>query len=116
MSNDTKIIWNESAISQIQKRFMQKSIIMAGDIARTARNRAPYVTGNLESTIRVEPGNWSVAVIAGGKIGRANYMVDYAYKREIGPNRFQSTEHYMQRSLFDITTGNWQQKYFGGIA
>ena len=116
MSNSAsvKLTWDNRAISLINKNAVSGLFKMGYDIASQARQRAPYVTGALRSTIRVqETKNDLVEVIAGGTYG--GKKVDYAWIREQGPNRNPTTEHYMQNSADSILTGNYLQKYFGDI-
>ena len=97
---------------------------MAFDMAALARQNAPYVTGALRNSIRVDRTSDETAILvrAGGVVSsgsqngkRIAHMVDYAYKREIGPNRNPATEHYMENAQKGIMTGDWQKKYFGGL-
>lgn len=87
---------------------------MGYDIANQARSNAPYVTGALRNSIRVqESKNNTVEVIAGGSFGGRS--VPYAWKREQGPNKNPATEHYMENAAKKIMTGDYIKKYFGGI-
>lgn len=87
---------------------------MGFDIANQARSNAPYVTGALRNSIRVqESKNNTVEVIAGGSFGGRS--VPYAWKREQGPNKNPATEHYMENAAKKIMTGDYIKKYFGGI-
>lgn len=87
---------------------------MGYDIASQARSNAPYVTGALRNSIRVqESKNNTVEVIAGGSFGGRS--VPYAWKREQGPNKNPATEHYMENAAKKIMTGDYIKKYFGGI-
>lgn len=106
--------WNRSNISGID-RSMQKGLFKLGyDIAAQARRNAPYDTGALRSTIRVQEGDKNtLEVIAGGSYG--GKAVEYAWVREQGPNRDSSTEHYMENAANTIMTGDYLRKYFGGL-
>ena len=106
--------WDDKAISLTNKRAVQGLFRMGFDIAAQARRNAPYLTGALRSTIRVQEtsGN-TVGVIAGGTYG--GKKVDYAWIREQGPNRNPATEHYMENAADSIMVGNYMQKYFGDI-
>lgn len=109
-----KLTWDNSAISLMNKKCVSGLFRMGFDIANMARQRAPYLTGALRSTIRVQEVNEdTLEVIAGGVFGGAK--VPYAWIREQGPNRNPATEHYMQRSQESIMSGNYINKYFGGV-
>ena len=109
-----KIKWDNKNISLINKKAVQGLFRMGFDIATQARVNAPYVTGALRSTIRVEEASDnSVEVIAGGSFG--GRIVNYAWKREQGPNRLRSTEHYMENAKKMVVSGNYMKKYFGDI-
>ena len=97
----------------MNERAVKGLFQMGFDIASRARQNAPYVTGALRNTIRVQARDDSVHVIAGGNFG--GFRVDYAYKREQGPNRDASTVHYMKNALDSTMLGDWQKKYFGDI-
>lgn len=109
-----KLTWDNSVISLMNKKCVSGLFRMGFDIANMARQRAPYLTGALRSTIRVQEVNEdTLEVIAGGVFGGAK--VPYAWIREQGPNRNPATEHYMQRSQESIMSGNYINKYFGGV-
>ena len=117
-----KIKWNKSSIQAINDAFRRRVWSMGYDIAAAARGHAPVVTGALRNSIRVEEldDKSGIQVIAGGamSIGTVTPIVrfvNYAAKREIGPNRDPATEHYMQQAQNDIIKGNWVEKYFHGL-
>lgn len=117
MSNSVsvKLKWDNQTISLINKKTVAGLFKMGYDIASQARRRAPFITGALRNTIRVqETSDNVVEVIAGGSYG--GKKVDYALIRENGPNRNPATEHYMRNSADDIMTGDYLKKYFGDIA
>lgn len=117
MSNSVsvKLKWNNQAISLINKNAVSGLFKMGYDIASQARQRAPYITGALRNTIRVqETTENTVEVIAGGSYG--GKKVDYAWIREQGPNKNSATEHYMENSARSIMSGDYMKKYFGDIA
>lgn len=106
--------WDNSKIDLTNKNAIQGLFKMGFDIASQARRNAPYVTGALRNTIRVEEtGDKSLEVVAGGDFG--GKVVDYALQREEGPNRNAETEHYMENALKTITSGDYLQNYFGNI-
>lgn len=100
---------NGATFEKIDLRLKQGLLAMGYDIAGQARQRAPWVTGALKNSIRVDDSKLDageVEVIAGGGTyagsdGFSKY-IGYAYKREIGPNRFSMTEHYMENGARDI--------------
>ena len=109
-----ELTWDEQKIGTIEKRTVKGLFGMGFDIAAQARRNAPYVTGALRSTIRVQDtSSNTVEVIAGGTYG--GRKVDYAWIREQGPNRNPATEHYMENAKNSIMTGDYMKKYFGDI-
>lgn len=114
-----KLDWNTRKLSMINSNAVNGLVKMGFDIASRARINAPYQTGALRSTIRVQPqGDNNLEVIAGGTYGgKKGYrrMVNYAWKREIGPNRNPSTVHYMQNAANSVMSGDYLKKYFGDI-
>lgn len=118
--------WNDQEIAKWPVRMKQGVFRMAFKIAAVARERAPYVTGALSNSIHTDTSSEenSVFVIAGGpsymsrppaNTRQITRVVDYAAKREKGPNRNPATEHYMENALKDVMQGDWEQKYFGDI-
>lgn len=117
MSNPVRVElkFDNKSISLINQNTAKGLLKMGYDIAAIARQRAPYVTGALRSTIRVqETTDDSVEVIAGGSYG--GKKVDYAWIREQGPNKNPATEHYMANSAEVIMSGDYMSKYFGDVA
>lgn len=113
-SVSVKLDWNTRKISMINQNAVNGLVKMGFDIASRARVRAPYVTGALRNSIRVqEQGQDSLEVIAGGTYGGRS--VPYAWKREIGPNRNPMTVHYMRNAANSVMTGDYIKKYFGDI-
>lgn len=109
-----KLQWDNSALNLINTKAVKGLFQMGFDIAAQARRNAPYVTGALRNTIRVhDTSENTVEVIAGGTFG--GKKVDYAWKREQGPNRNPATEHYMENAQKSIMVGDYMQKYFGDI-
>lgn len=122
--------WNKVKIKGYEQKFIQGLISMGFAIRSKAIAKAPYVTGALRNSIRVDHtqafDNGIVEVIAGGTSApmdsrdkrlsfKGERFVDYAWKREQGPNRNPVTEHYMENSLDEVMRSNWQQIYFGGV-
>lgn len=105
---------DSASIDSIKRNYGTQIFRMAYDIANKARGNAPYVTGTLRNSIRVtEDRDGSVLVIAGGNFG--GRKVPYAWKREQGPNKNPATEHYMENAAKTVLSGDYIQKYFGGI-
>lgn len=111
----TTMKWDNAKISLINPNAVKGLFRMGFDMANQARRNAPYLTGALRNTIRVQETSKkdTLEVIAGGSY--AGYKVDYAMKREEGPNRDSSTEHYMENAFEQITSGDYMKKYFGDI-
>ena len=109
-----KLNWNNQTIDRMEKNAIKGLVRMGFDIAAQARRNAPYLTGALRNTIRVQETNDNtVEVIAGGTFG--GKKVNYAWMREQGPNRNPATEHYMENAQKSVMTGDYMKKYFGDI-
>lgn len=119
MANNTiKFKWNNQALAEIDRKTLLGIMSMAQDIRSQARMNAPYVTGALSNSIRVEEDGYTTYIKAGGIVSTGSLgpkWVNYAMKREEGPNRDPATEHYMKNAMNSIMTGDYMQKYFGGI-
>lgn len=111
--------WNRAEIARIEDRATKGLLRMGYDIANAARRFAPYKTGALSNSIRVEENAEVVEIIAGGKYGPRD--IRYAAIQEFGgfTGRSRSVHingrHYMQNAKDLIMTGDYLSKYFGGI-
>lgn len=117
-TNTVKFTWNKQALASIEKKTREGIFQMAFDIGNQARRNAPVVTSALRNSIRVEEDGFVTYIKAGGAVAPSTAgarYVDYAMKREIGPNRNPATEHYMENALKAIMSGDYMRKYFGGI-
>ena len=114
-----KLQWNHQAIQSIENKAAKGLIRMGYDMASVARSNAPYLTGALANSIRVEEDSGDVAVIAGGKSGGKD--IRYAAIQEFGgyAGRNHSAKitgkHYMARARDFVLAGDYLNKYFGGI-
>lgn len=119
MANTTvKLTWDHPALDKIERKTLIGIMRMAQDIRSQARMNAPYVTGALSNSIRVEEDGHTTYIKAGGIVSTGSLgpkWVDYALKREIGPNRDKNTVHYMRNAMDSIMAGDYEKKYFGGI-
>lgn len=120
MSSPTVTLkWNEPAIMKIENNAMRGVVRMGYDIASLARSNAPYKTGALSNSIRVEEDADTILVIAGGKCGGKD--IRYAAIQEFGgqAGRKRSVritgKHYMERAKDHIMAGDYVKKYFGDI-
>lgn len=108
------------ATEEITQKFIEGVFAMAFDMAAQARRNAPYVTGALRNSIRVEDDSRGgvVYVKAGGIVSSGirdgvniTRNVNYAWKAE----QRSSRPHYMENAQKAIMTGDYLKKYFGGI-
>lgn len=144
MSNaSVQLVWNVNTIKDIEHRAIKGMLRMGFDMSNMAKSNAPYKSGALSNSIRVEEDAENVLVIAGGKYGGKDVpyaaAVEYGHKQKVGkfvPGRWSGDRfiydrtaktgmvlktpyikgsHYMQRAKDYILTGNYVQKYFGDI-
>lgn len=114
MASTVQIRWSEPALNSINRKTQEGLFRLGFDIAAQARRNAPYVTGALRATIRVqEISNNELDVRAGGVYG--SRKVSYAWIREQGPNKNPATEHYMENAQKAVMSGDYMKKYFGRI-
>jgi hypothetical protein len=117
-TNTVKFTWNNRAFETIEKKTLEGIFAMSYDIANQARRNAPVITSALRNSIRVEEDGFTTYIKAGGVVAQSTIgakYVDYAMKREQGPNRNPATEHYMRNAMNATMSGDYMQKYFGGI-
>ena len=109
-----KVDWDDREVKGIEYRAIKGLVRMGFDVASRARRNAPYVTGALRNTIRVNQVSPTIVeIVAGGNFG--GFKVDYAWIREQGPNRNKATEHYMEKAKDSVCTGDYVGKYLGNI-
>lgn len=137
------LTWDMSKINGIQNKTMKGLIQMGNDMAARARANAPYRTGALSNSIRVEENAGTVEVIAGGKYSNKDLpyaaAVEFGHRQKVGKfvpgywsgntfiykkycgtgmvlkKPFVKGSHYMERAMNQIMSGNYLQKYFGEI-
>lgn len=106
---NVKFKWNGQTIAHLERNIIEGIFEMAYDIQAESARRAPYLTGALSNSIRVEEDGTTVYVKAGGVVSQSSRgpkLVDYAIKREKGPNRDPSTVHYMKNGAEAILKGD----------
>lgn len=119
MTASISLKWNQSKISSINDKAMKGLLRMGYDIGNQARRNAPYLTGALSNSIRVEKDADMVTVIAGGKMGAKD--IRYAAIQEFGGfagkkhNVRITGKHYMERAKDAIISGDYLTNYFGDI-
>lgn len=119
MSTAVSVSWDGAKINQISGNVARGLVRMGYDMAALARANAPYRTGALSNSIRVEENGEFVEVIAGGKY--AGKDIRYAAIQEFGGNAGKGRRahivgrHYMERARDYILAGDYIGKYFGGV-
>jgi len=110
--------WNHDVIDKWPAAIRLGLFQMAYDIRNQAVLNVPVVTSALQNSIRVRENGEQIWIIAGGETSRGTQngktiwrVVDYAAKVE----EKSSKPHYMQRAQESVLSGDWMQKYFGGI-
>ena len=113
-TNSVSFKWHKPRVERLEKFTKQGLWMMAGDMANKAKHNAPYLNGHLSNSIRRRLVNASeVEVVAGGKFGGRD--IRYAVRREFENKKNPQTKHYMKRAMESTMSGDWKQKYFGGI-
>ena len=120
MATSTVVLrWDTGKINSIENKAAKGVIRMAYDIGNQARRNAPYKTGALSNSIRVEESGDFVEVIAGGSYAGRN--IPYAAIQEFGGyagrnhSAYIKGKHYMERAKDAIMSGDYLTKYFGDI-
>lgn len=116
------LTWNRQKIAGMERYMLLGMFRMGFDIAAQARANAPVVSGALRNSIRTETTDDAIYIRAGGIVStgttngrRFARLIDYAEKRELGPNRNPATVGYMRNARTQIMSGDYITKYFGGI-
>ena len=109
--------WDNAKINSLEQKTAKGLVHMGYDISNQARRNAPYKTGALSNSIRVEDNGGEVLVIAGGKFAAKDirYAAIQEYGGLAGKNHSVRIvgKHYMERAKDFIMTGDYIQKYFG---
>lgn len=102
--------WNEPVIASLKNNIMARMLSMGYKINNTAKANAPYLTGALVNSIRVDTSEEDVVyVIAGGKVGGKS--IPYAKRQE-----YENKRHpYYMRNAFRDVTRNYKQ-FFKDLA
>ena len=113
--------WNQEAITKWPRKFLDGAFRLAYDIRNQAQENAPVITAALQNSIRVMENGQEIWIIAGGTSSLMSFppknstrtvrYVDYAAKVE----KKSSKPHYMKRAQETMMSGDWMQKYFGGL-
>lgn len=97
--------WYPNSVEQIRRQFGAGLAKMGYAISNRAKTNAPYLTGALRNSIRVEKeGTNTVVVRAGGHVGMFN--VDYAEIREFHNKKHPATKYYMTRAFNETVSGD----------
>lgn len=111
--------WDHGKINSITEKAQRGLVRMGFDIANQARRNAPYKTGALSNSIRVEEDGDMVEVIAGGMYGAKDirYAAIQEFGGRAGRNHSAKIEgkHYMERAKDYIMSGDYLTKYMGDI-
>lgn len=110
--------WNTAKLNQIRNNVRLGMRDMADDIANHGKDNAPYKTGALTNSIRVEPdGQDTIYVKAGGKSKGTTvaYAAIQEYGGKAGRNHSVTIKgkRYMRRSLDEAI--NNLRMYFEGV-
>lgn len=101
MSNMTyTFTWNQSTLDKLRKNAMARLVKLGLQINNKAKSNAPYLTGALVNSIRVDDSaSETVYVIAGGNaFGKS---VPYARRREYENRAHPNTRYYMRNAFQD---------------
>ncbi len=112
MSASATMKWYSGSVEKIQRQFGAGLVKMGTAISNRAKTNAPYLTGALRNSIRVESETNAVYVRAGGHVGMFN--VDYAEIREFHNKKHPATRYYMTRAFNEIVSGDIS-RYFKGV-
>lgn len=102
--------WNQATISKLRKNAMKRLTKIGYQINNKAKSGAPYLTGALVNSIRIDASEQDVIyVLAGGK-ALNGAKVPYAKRREYENNLHPNTRYYM-RNAFAEATRNYKEQF-----
>lgn len=109
MSNSYTFTWNQGTLNKLKSNTMKRLIDLGTKINNKAKSNAPYLTGALVNSIRVDTSEQNtVYVLAGGNaVGRS---VPYAKRREYENQLHPNTRYYM-RNAFQDGVRNFKQEF-----
>lgn len=110
MGNSFTFSWNQSTLKKLNANAMQRLIKLGTQINNKAKSGAPYLTGALVNSIRVDTSEQdTVYVLAGGKAPNGA-KVPYARRREYENNLHPNTRYYM-KNAFQDSVRNFKQEF-----
>lgn len=110
MSNSYTFTWNLNTLKELKTNAMQRLLKLGYQINNKAKGNAPYLTGALVGSIRVDASeDDTVYVLAGGKAPNGA-TVPYAKRREYENNLHPDTRHYMGNAFRDGVR-NFKQEF-----
>lgn len=110
MSNSYTFTWNQSTLKKLKKNTMSRLVKLGTQINNKAKSNAPYLTGALVNSIRVDASEDNVVyVLAGGRTPNGA-KVPYARRREYENQLHPSTRYYM-RNAFQDGVRNFKQEF-----
>lgn len=110
MSNSFTFSWNQSTLKKLKTNTMQRLVKLGTQINNKAKSNAPYLSGALVNSIRVDTSEQdTVHVFAGGKAPNGA-KVPYAKRREYENNLHPGTRYYM-RNAFQDSVRNFKQEF-----
>lgn len=101
--------WNQATLGKLRKNAMARLVKLGLQINNKAKGNAPYLTGALVNSIRVDTSaDETVYVIAGGNaFGKS---VPYARRREYENRAHPNTKYYM-RNAFQDGVRNFKEQF-----
>ena len=111
---------NQNTLKRLEEHLQQGVVMLGMQIANAAGDRAPYKTGALSNSIRVESNGGTVNVLAGGQSSRGG-RIEYARIHEYGGytgkkyRTYIRPRKYMSQAFTTTLSGDWVNTYFGGF-
>lgn len=101
--------WNQSTLNKLRKNAMARLLKLGYKINNDAKSNAPYLTGALVNSIRVDASESDVVyILAGGNaFGKS---VPYARRREYENKAHPNTRYYM-RNAFQDGVRNFKEEF-----
>lgn len=110
MSSSYTFTWNQSTLDRLKTNAMERLLKLGYNINNQAKGNAPYLTGALVNSIRVDTSEQDTVYMLAGGTAPNGANIPYAKRREYENNLHPGTRYYM-RNAFQDGVRNFKQEF-----
>lgn len=109
-STSYSFTWNQSTLNKLKANAMQRLLKLGYQINNAAKANAPWDTGALANSIRVDTSEQNIIYVLAGGRAPSGATVPYAKRREY-ENKLHPSRKYYMRNAFRDETRNYKQEF-----